>query len=151
MFNFFQGLESYHRMRNELTNEERERVKSLKAKVLAACSDEEQQWLRERLSYLGEPSAAERIKNLILKFGAEWIFLPDWQDAVKRIKNLRNYFTHYSKEPPQGHMDVANIYNDGSRLQVLCEQILLVEIGFPSDEAAGLLQRKRRLQSLLVH
>lgn len=151
LFNYFQGLESYHRTKNELSNEEKDRVKSLKAKMLSACSDKEQQWLQERLHHLGEPSAAERIKDLILKFNAEWIFLPDWLDAVRRIKNLRNYFTHYSKEPPQAHLGVASMYNDGSRLQVLCEQIFLVEIGFSPKEATTLLQRKRRLQSLMVH
>jgi hypothetical protein len=150
LFNFFQALESYHRMRYEVDEQTKGTVRTLRAKMLAACSLDEQDWVRDKLQHLGEPSAAERIKALIGQFEAKWIFEPDWEEAVRRIKNLRNYFTHYSNKPPSESLDAARIYNDGSRLQVLCEQILLVEIGFKTNEAAALLQRNCRLQRLMV-
>jgi hypothetical protein len=150
LINFFQALESYHRIKNEVDEQTKQRIRSIKSKMLAACTDEEQKWVRDRLQHLHEPSAAERIKDLVLQFHAEWIFSPDWEKAVKRITGMRNYFTHYSREVSSENLDPANIYNDGSRLQVLCEQILLVEIGFSSNEAGTLLQGKGRLQRLTV-
>jgi hypothetical protein len=150
LFNFFQALESYHRMRNEVDEQTKGRVKALKTKMLTRCSLDEQDWVRDKLQHLGEPSAAERVKALIGQFEAKWIFEPDWEGAVRRIKNLRNYFTHYSNRPPSESLDSSRIYNDGSRLQVLCEQILLVEIGFSTNEAAALLKRNRRLERLMV-
>jgi hypothetical protein len=118
--------------------------------MLSACSQDERDWVRDKLQHLGQLTAVERVKALVEQFQAQWIFEPDWEKAVRRIKDLRNYFTHYSKKPPTENLDSASIYNDGSRLQVLCEQILLVEIGFTPNEAAALLQRNRRLQRLTV-
>jgi hypothetical protein len=150
LFNFFQALESYHRTRNEIDEETKQKVISLKEKMLSACSQDERDWVRDKLQHLGQLTAVERVKALVEQFQAQWIFEPDWEKAVRRIKDLRNYFTHYSKKPPTENLDSASIYNDGSRLQVLCEQILLVEIGFTPNEAAALLQRNRRLQRLTV-
>jgi ApeA N-terminal domain 1 len=150
LFNFFQALESYHRTRFEIDEQTKAQALTIKEKIVAGCSKEEQDWIRDKLQHLGEPSAAERIKALIERFNARWIFDPDWEASVKRIKNLRNYFTHFSKKPPSENLDSANIYNDGSRLQVLCEQILLVEVGFQPDEASALLQKNARLQRLTV-
>ncbi len=150
LFNFFQALESYHRTRFEIDEQTKGRALTIREKIAATCSKDEQDWVRDKLQHLGEPSAAERIKSLIERFNAKWIFDPDWEAAVKRIKDLRNYFTHYSKKPPSESLDSASIYNDGSRLQVLCEQVLLVEIGFQPSEAAALLQKNGRLQRLTV-
>ncbi len=150
LFNFFQALESYHRVRNNVETDAKQKVKALKERMISTCTEEEREWLRDRLQHLGDLTAAERIRALIEQFGAQWIFDPDWIGAVRRITKLRNYFTHYSNEPAPDALDPANIYNDGSRLQVLCEQILMVEIGFGLGEAAEVLQRHRRLESLMV-
>ncbi len=150
LFNFFQALESYHRMRFGVNEETTRRANVIREKISASCSTDEKDWVKDKLQHLGEPSAAERIRALIEKFDGKWIFAPDWEGAVKRIKNLRNYFTHYSKRPSAESLDSASIYNDGSRLQVLCEQILLVEIGFQPSESSSLLQKHCRLQRLMV-
>ena len=150
LFNFFQALESFHRMRFELNDEIALKAEMIREKISASCSPDEKEWIKDKLQHLGQPSAAERIKMLIEQFDGKWIFEPDWEGAVKRIKGLRNYFTHFSKKPPTENLDSASIYNDGSRLQVLCEQILLVEIGFRPMEASALLQKNGRLQRLTV-
>lgn len=150
LFNFFQALESYHRTRYELDETAKQSAQAIREKMLGACTNEEQTWARDKLQHLGEPSAAQRLTDLIEKFHGHWIFEPDWKESVRRIKNLRNYFTHYSKKPPSENLDPGSISNDGSRLQVLCEQILLVELGFSASEAVSLLQQKRRLEQLTV-
>jgi hypothetical protein len=150
LFNFFQALESYHRARFDIDKETKRRARIMREKIAASCSKDEQDWVRDKLQHLGELSAAERIRALIERFDARWIFEPDWEVALKRIKDLRNYFTHYSRKPPPESLDAASIYNDGSRLQVLCELILLVEIGFQPKEGAALLQKNARLQRLTV-
>lgn len=150
LFNFFQALESYHRTRFRVDAETTQKANAIRERISAACSSIEQEWVKDKLQHLGDPSAAERIRALIEQFDGKWIFAPDWEGAVKRIKNLRNYFTHYSKRPDAESLDSVSIYNDGSRLQVLCEQILLVEIGFQPSEASALLQKHCRLQRLMV-
>ena len=55
LFNFFQALESYHRTRNEVGAETKQRVKILKDKILAACTKEKQDWVRDRLNTLVSP------------------------------------------------------------------------------------------------
>lgn len=150
LFNFFQGLESFHRMTHEVDSAIKQRADSLRKKILIACTEEERDWVQGKLQYLQEPSAQERIRTLVTEFGGEWIFEPDWVGAIKRITNLRNYFTHYSRTLRQGELRSNSIYNDGSRLQVLCEQILLIKIGFSIEEAVKLLRSKNRLDRLMI-
>ena len=150
LFNFFQGLESFHRNTTPPDVTSKQKLRALKKKILEACSEDERVWLAEKLAYLGDPTARDRVRELIVAYKGEWIFQPDWEVAIKRIADMRNYFTHYSRELPSEFLDPANIYNDGSRLQVFCEQIILVAIGFPPSDATKLLQGKRRLERLLV-
>jgi hypothetical protein len=150
LFNLFQALESYHQRLEPTDKSAREEARKKRDAVLAAAPLEAKQWLKEKLAFCLEPTAAERIKDLVKRFEAEWIFPQPWEGVVQRIAKIRNYLTHYRNKPPDADLKLVALHNFGSMLQVLCEVLFLCELGFPKEKARAFLTSKRRLQSLTL-
>ena len=110
-------------------------------------------WLKGKLRYSHEPSATERLKRLVEKYDAAWIF----EDAPKEIElagDFRNFYTHYdprldSKLPELKERPRA-MHNLALRFQVLCEVILLGEVGFPADQLKKRMRETQRLERRLA-
>ncbi|NEP90716.1 MAG: hypothetical protein F6K18_30055 [Okeania sp. SIO2C2] len=96
--NLVQAIESYHRrqIKNYVLpeNEHKERIK----RVLDSVPDEYQEWLKEKLNYSNEPTLKERLIEL-LELIPEITnqLIKDKEVFATKVKNARNYFTHYNK------------------------------------------------------
>jgi len=148
LFNLFQSLESLHRRTVSPNESEKKLILERRDKIIAQANENDHAWLKEKLAFCHEPSAAQRIQDLTRRFGAEWIFGKEWESVIQRIAKARNYLTHYGKKPPEGDLEPITLLNFSSMLQVLCEAIFLCKMGFSNKEAETLLQSKRRLQNI---
>jgi hypothetical protein len=152
--NMFQALESFDRRDFEPTSEAIEKHGERKKRILHAVQiKKDRDWLEGKLRYSHEPSATERLKRLVEKYDAAWIF----EDAPKEIElagNFRNFYTHYDpklvSKLPELKRQPSAMHNLAVRFQVLCEIILLREVGFPADQIRKRIQETQRLERRLV-
>lgn len=153
--NMFQALESFDRRHFvpavEATDKHNQRIQRI---LDAVESKKDREWLNGKLRYSHEPSATERLKRLVEKYDAPWLF----EDASKDIElagNFRNFYTHYdprleAKLPPSIDR-LRAMHNLAARFQTFCEVILLREIGFPADRIKERMQNTKRLHRRLAH
>ena len=141
----FQALESYDR-RTRVASPEKEQAHQLRMeRILSAVEAADKKWLTEKLRHSIEPSAEQRIRELVEQHGADWLLN---KEAIKLAANMRNFHTHFSPEveerlPP--HEDrVRCMHNLAVRLQILCEAILLRLIGI--TDVRQRIERVERLE-----
>ena len=73
--NMFQALESFDRRDFEPKSEVLEKHSERKKRILDAVqTKKDRDWLEGRLRYSHEPSATERLKRLVEKYDAAWVF-----------------------------------------------------------------------------
>jgi hypothetical protein len=152
--NMFQALESFDRRDFEPKSEAVEKQNERKKRILDAVQvKKDRNWLEGKLRYSHEPSATERLKRLVEKYDATWIF----EDAAKEIElagNFRNFYTHYDPKLvtklPELKGQPRAMHNLAVRLQVLCEIILLTEVGFPADRLKKQIQETQHLERRLA-
>jgi hypothetical protein len=152
--NMFQALESFDRRDFEPTTEAIERHSERKKRIIDAVQvKKDRDWLAGKLRYSHEPSATERLKRLVEKYDAAWIF----EDAPAEIElagNFRNFYTHYgptlARKLPESKKQPKVMHNLAVRFQLLCEIILLREVGFQADQIKKRIQETQRLDRRLT-
>ena len=148
--NMFQALEAFDRRDHEPTTEAKVKHAERKNRILDAIQiKKDRDWLDGKLRYSHEPTATERLKRLVEKYDAAWIF----EDAPKEIElagNFRNFYTHYDAKLvdklPELEEQPRAMHNLAVRFQALCEIILLREVGFPADQLKKRMQETQRLE-----
>lgn len=151
--NMFQALEAFDRRDHVDSPEKVQRHEQRLSRILNAVEGEDDRtWLQRRLRYDNKP-AVDRLRRLIKKFKAAWIF-DDVQQETQLAGNLRNFYTHYdltleAKLPALEERPRA-MHNLAARLQTLCEVTLLCEVGFAHDEISRRMHETNRLRRRLI-
>jgi hypothetical protein len=133
--NMFQALESHHRRTCVQPVERLDQHEARVQRILGLVTEKkDRKWLENRLRHSHEPTAADRIRELVRLVDAAWL-LDD--DAIRLAGDFRNFVTHYDPKvenrlPPKA--DRSRLMHDlGVRLRVLCEMLLLYELGFSNE------------------
>lgn len=110
-------------------------------------------WLQNALQYSHETTAADRIRRLVQDYEATWIF-DDWDVEIRLAANFRNFYTHYDRRllnslPPLDEQPRV-MHNLAVRLQLLCEIVLLRQVGFDGVEVKQRMVETRRLERRLA-
>jgi hypothetical protein len=67
--------------------------------IAAAVQPEFQQWVREKLHYANQKTLAEKLSDLVFAHGdALKTLIHDTQGFCSRVKDARNYHTHYDED-----------------------------------------------------
>jgi hypothetical protein len=149
--NMFQALESYHRRTSIPAAEKVGEHKLRVDRILGKVDPKDRKWLKNRIERIGELSAADKIRELAKRFGADWIIS---EADIELAGHLRNFITHFDPEvekrlpPKKDRTRIA--YNLSVRLKALCELILLQTIGFSAPDVRDLIIRTRRLEGHLA-
>jgi hypothetical protein len=152
--NMFQALEAFDRRDHVMPPEKLEKHNLRLDRIFqAAGNTHDRKWLKRHLRYSHEPAAVDRLRRLIAKYDAAWVF-DDLRREPELAANLRNFYTHYDRklEPslPPEHERPRIMHNLATRLQLLCEVILLTEIGFTGDQIKQRMNETHRLERRLA-
>jgi hypothetical protein len=150
---YAQAIETYDRLKRPgATIRGRDAFRALRDEIVAAVPQEHRAWLKTELAWSNDLKLADRITHVLSSCPevAERIVGSEGIDAfVKAVKWTRNYYTHYD---PKGKAKAATDGQDMHRLTVqlraVLETVLLVELGFDSDEIAAGLERARRFEEI---
>lgn len=152
--NIFQALEAYDRRTFVPAAEAGKRHEERLHRILASVeASKDKDWLKGKLRYSHEPSATDRLRRLVKTYSASWLFEDPTAD-INLAGNLRNYHTHFDQKletsiPPVEERPRV-MHNLFVRLQLLCELILLQDVGFDGADPRRRMEATRRLERRLV-
>ena len=150
LVNMFQALESFDRRNYTIPAEQLVKHAARVARIMeAVVTNGDRDWLEDRIRNSSESSAKDRILRLVKEYDAGWIFENESAE-IDLAANFRNFYTHYTpkleeKLPPKEERSLA-MHRLAVRLQILCEIILLREIGFHPEELKNKYQETGRME-----
>jgi len=133
--NSVQAIEAYHRYRRNGRDLPKEAHKARMEEIVSSVPVNHREWLKEKLAFSNEIALASRLRELLTDHESLLeISTEEVEHIVKRMKQLRNYFTHYEGqlggEFGTGHE--FYIYATLIRWVLVC--CLLEEAGLTRDE-----------------
>lgn len=138
--NAVQAAEAYHRYRRDGSEVPKPDHKKRLAEILDGVPQEHQQWLNQKLSFSNEKSLGQRLTELLEEHADVLSLGPDEiVGIVKRTKDLRNFFTHYSDQKKRDFGSGTEFYVLGTLMQWLLIACFLEEMGFSRERAHDLL------------
>lgn len=138
------ALETFHRriFKNYVISKEEYSMK--KQIILDSVPENHREWLENKLNFGNEPSLHERLVEL-LSVLEEFTFLqeliPDKNDFVKKVKNSRNYYTHYDLSLQKKALKGASLFYITIKLRVILITHLLLLLGFENEKINIILQK----------
>jgi hypothetical protein len=96
-----QALEAFHSRASGFIGTDMPRAEHrARISTLVACvPPEHQDWLREKLAHANQKTLANRLADIFERHSAEVALLTaDVSDFANKVKNTRNYYTHYGEE-----------------------------------------------------
>ncbi|NEQ75823.1 MAG: hypothetical protein F6K23_23960 [Okeania sp. SIO2C9] len=146
--NLIQAAESYHRRRinNQILSDD-EHEKRQKA-VLDNVPDEYKKWLKEKLQFSNEPGLKKRLIDLFeLMPEITNQLIKDKESFATKVKNARNYFTHYNESLKKKAPQPKELYLLIESLSFILQACLLKELGCTPDRCHQLLNRNDRYKN----
>jgi hypothetical protein len=129
---YSQCLEAFHRKLMNRNLIEEEVYNSLVEHLKSNCPQEHKSWLTYKL-YGNEIFLLERLEELY----KELDFILDGEiirDEPAKIKNTRNYLTHFDEKQKKKAILDSNLYFLGSRIRLVFLFHMLQLVGFDKDE-----------------
>ncbi|MDY7004678.1 MAG: hypothetical protein SWX82_12145 [Cyanobacteriota bacterium] len=148
--NLVQALESYHRrqIKNHILpeDEHKERIE----RILDSVTSEYKEWLKDKLNYSNEPTLKERLIEL-LELIPEITnqLIKDKEGFATKVKNARNYFTHYNKSLKKKVPQPEELSWFIELLSFILQACILKELGCTSERCHQLLNRNKRYKNAL--
>ncbi len=125
------------------------RYNEVKKELLATLPSDTPQIIRSRIGQNNEPSLRDRAKDMMESF-------EDWfgdnetsEEFAKRISEMRNFFTHYSRASERNKLKGRELYDLTIKLEILVLLHILTFIGFNKDQIVQIVDRSRRLSEEL--
>ena len=106
--------------------------------------------LINRLKYGNEFSLRKRLKDLFAEYqDITRNFIKDENNFINRVKDTRNYLTHYDKKL-RNIADGEDLYRITQKLKTILQICLLHELGFDKEEIKSAFLRNRRYKDDFV-
>lgn len=144
-----QTLESYHRRMidksNSFTEAHQDRLKN----ILDSVSIEHKAWLEDKLLFSHEPSLLDRLRGILsLTSKTTDPIIGNTENLAKKIKNLRNYFTHYNDIKQGKSIDIEQIIRINQLLNFAIKACFLNELGCSPERCEELISRSSQYEFL---
>lgn len=140
--NLAQALEGLHRATHSKTLQPKTTFKRRVATILAVLDESDRDLVRVSLDHANEPSLRQRLEELL---GPAQRLLadvfPDREAFIKAVVNTRHYLSHFEPAIRGRAASGAELYSLRWRLSLLFECSLLLELGWPEEKVATVLQR----------
>lgn len=141
-----QGVESYHRRVFDGYESPPEQHKKRLQDIIKVVPDEYKNWLQNQLSDSNELSLKKRLEELVRTYS----FLGFDAESVEKLKNARNYLTHFDENKKQ-YARADELFTLTRKLRALTESILLTELGLPRAEVEAIMKRIESLRAAEFH
>ncbi|NES06886.1 MAG: hypothetical protein F6K22_31185, partial [Okeania sp. SIO2F4] len=142
-----QAVESYHRrqIKNHVLTEDehKERIE----RILDSVPRDYKEWLKAKLQHSNEPTLKERLIEL-LELIPEITnqLIKDKEEFATKVKNARNYFTHYDESLKKKAPQPEQLYQFIESLSFILQACILKELGCTPERCHQLLNRNERYQ-----
>jgi len=145
-----QAVESYHRLKINTLKTSLQDHKDKLEEIYDAVPEKHRDWLKEKLAFSHEPTLKDRLDELItIHKGIIQTFLCDANNInnfTKRIKNTRNYYTHYDQSLDGKYVKGSELFRLAQVLSFLLLSCLLSELGCTSERCVELVSRHNDYQ-----
>lgn len=128
------ALESLHRRISSETELPQDEFKKLFKDVTESVDKKYKQLVCERLNYGNELSLLKRLKRVYGALNEYGITLKDYGDDFKKIKDTRNFLTHYDAKLSDKKATINEMIVLTSMMEALFQLYLLKELGFTASE-----------------
>lgn len=128
-----QSVEAYHRFSGRFRQQilDRSAHDQRIAGILNKVPAEHNTWLRDKLCHSNEPTLGERLEDAISFSGRPVSnIIPKPKVFVKRAKDTRNYYTHYSERLKAKAAAGVDMLRLCRQIHYLMLSALLLELGF---------------------
>lgn len=149
--NTIQAIETYHSRVFKSEILEPTKHKARKKNIVDSCPREHAEWLKARLANSNSKTLSMRLNDLMRRYKSSLSpIIADFDWFNKKIRDTRNYYTHYNKEfRDKALKDEALLWNT-ERLSVLANACLLKELGFNRDEIKNLFEKAEFYKHLIL-
>lgn len=103
-----------------------------KKEIISSAKEEYREWLKEKLNYANEINLSTRLTEIFNKISHEDYInqlIKDKDDFNSKVRNTRNYYTHYSKELEIKALSGRELYETTVKLRIILSLLLLDLIG----------------------
>jgi hypothetical protein len=142
--NIAQAVESYHRRRfnNHVLPKAEHRAR--KREIISTVDARHREWLEGILAYSNEPRLEHRVRELVASVHETLSpLIPVAEDFARRVKDTRNYYTHYDKRLTEKAAKGADLFWLTRQLSYLLQACMLNELGFTAERSAQLFNRNQ--------
>ncbi|WP_366183524.1 HEPN domain-containing protein [Flavobacterium ovatum] len=141
--NLAQALETLHARLYNHTKIPKKDYTEMKTEILNSTPAKYHPWLNEQFNFGNHLNLHQRLNELIDKYSNETLkeLIPDQNAFVKQIKDLRNYYTHYSTGLEKHLISERDLMLLSERMKLVLVIGLLHEIGFPKETVDHLLEK----------
>lgn len=127
-------LESLHRRTSDETELPLEEFKKLFKEITEGVDKKYKTLICERLNYGNELSLLKRLKRILGILNDYGIKLKDFESDFKKIKDTRNYLTHYDSKLSNKKATLYEMIVLTANMEALFQLYLLKELGFTAEE-----------------
>lgn len=133
--NLAQSAETLHSRVYDHTKIPKQDYLTMKKEILEIVPSEYHIWLTEQFSFGNHLNLAQRLTELTEKYGNAVIddIIPEKSVFVKQVKDLRNYYTHYSPSLQKKLISERDLIFLSERLKMLLVSGFLYEVGLPTE------------------
>lgn len=128
------ALESLHRRISDETELPQDEFKKLFKEITTSVDKKYKQLICERLNYGNELSLLKRLKRIFSGLSEYGVMLKDYEDDFKKIKDTRNYLTHYDAKLSDKKANPQEMMLLTRKMEGLFQLYLLKELGFTATE-----------------
>lgn len=134
--NVVQSLETLHRRIRSNCLLDKEEFKIKMTEITNGIPDKYKKWVIEKLQYSNEPTLLDRLKEILheLPFILKEKLFDDEKVFLRRIKDTRNYYVHYSKHLEKNALKDAALFYATEKLKVILVAFLLKELSILNEE-----------------
>jgi len=144
-----QALETYHRRTTDDVLMDDKKFKQLVKSLVESCPEEQQDWLKGRLSFGNELSLAKRLKKVFDPYKAQLGNASKRSKLIRKIVDTRNYLTHYSKDLETKSAKGRELWDICLKMEVIFQLCLLRDVGLTEAEVSSIASQSYSIKQKL--
>ena len=142
-----QAAEIFHRIKFPSTLLPKDEFRARRIQIVESVPTEHKEWLKSQMMWSNELPLRERIRELYMHTSPaidDLVSSPE--EFIKRAKNTRNYYTHYSERMRSKAATGIELHWITEVLHYMLSTCFLYELGFSTQKVKKLLHRNKSFQ-----
>ncbi len=143
--NLAQALETFHRRTNQDGKYDTDQHRQKLSEILNSVNLEYKSWLRERLEFSHEPTFQRRLEalaDMVPKAIHSQVFKPTTSKFLMKVKNSRNYYTHYNARLKDKAATGGDLFDLSERMKIFLVAVILKYLQFTDEQTIAAICNK---------